>query len=89
VANIIKEKHHLFKIYDKSKKSDSDRARVEENKRKYKNIKRVAKKAVHKAQEVKRRKFGEKLDEEDGKGNIFRIATQIMRKNRNVVGGDV
>ena len=36
---------------------------------------------------MNRRKVGENLDEEDGKENIFRIATQIMRKNRDVVGG--
>ena len=44
VANIIKEKQHLFKIYDKSRKSDSDKARVEENKRKFKNIRELRRK---------------------------------------------
>ena len=33
------------------------------------------------------KKFGEMLDEEDGKGTVFRVAKQMVRSNRDVVGG--
>jgi len=60
---------------------------MEENKRRYNQAKRVARREVSKAQEVERRKFGERLDVEDRKGTVFRVAKQIVRKNRDVVGG--
>jgi hypothetical protein len=85
VAAVIREKRRLYRIYDKSKKG-SDQLEMEENKRRYNEAKRTAKKAVSKAQEVERKKFGKKLDEEDGKGNVFRVAKQLVRKNRDVVG---
>ena len=85
VAKVIKEKQRLFRIYDKSKGTE-EKTLIEENKQRYLQIKREAKKAVHQAQEIEYRKFGEKLDIEDGKGNIFRVAKQIVRKNKDVVG---
>ena len=45
---------------------------------KYYEAKHMAKKAISKAQEVERRKFGEKLDEESEKRTIFRVAKQIV-----------
>ena len=86
VAEVIKEKQRLFKIYDKSK-TGSDKLKIEENKRSYDQAKRAAKKVISKAQEVERKKFGEKLDEEDRKGMVFRVAKQIAKNNRDVVGG--
>ena len=86
VAEVIEEKQRLFKIYDKSK-TGSDKLKTEENKRSYDQAKRAAKKVISKAQEVERKKFGEKLDEEDRKGMVFRVAKQIAKNNRDVVGG--
>ena len=59
----------------------------EEDTRKYEVAKKVAKREVSKAQHVERGKSGEMLDEEEAKGNIFRAAKQMVRNNRDVVGG--
>jgi len=42
---------------------------------------------LSKAQELKRRKYGVKLDEENEKGTVFSTAKQTIRKNRHVLGG--
>jgi hypothetical protein len=86
VAEVIKEKRRLFKVYEKSKQ-DGDKILIEENKRHYQLAKKEAKKVVYKAQEEERRKFSDQLDVEDRKGTVFRVAQQIVRKNRDVVGG--
>ena len=44
-------------------------------------------KEISKAQAAESKSFGEMLDEANGKGNVFRIAKQIIRKNEDVVGG--
>src|SRR5208282_652242 len=38
------------------------------------------------SQETERKKFGAMLSEEDMKGNLFRIAKQLVRSNKDVVG---
>jgi len=40
-----------------------------------------------KARKIERSKFGEKLHEENEKGTVFRVAKQIVRINRDIVGG--
>ena len=85
VAKVIKEKQRLYKLYEKSKK-DEDRSRVEELRRTYQIAKCDAKKAVYKAQEEARKEFSEMLENEDKKGTVFRVAKQIARSNRDVVG---
>jgi hypothetical protein len=86
VAAVIKEKNRLYKVYKKSKQIN-DRNLWEEDKKKYEVAKRAAKKEVSKAQHVERLKFGEMLDKEEAKGNIFRVAKQMVKNNRDVVGG--
>ena len=86
VAEFVKETRRLFKIYERSKRGSDERT-IEEDKRRYDDAKRAAKRVISKAQEVERRKFGVKLEEENEKGTIFRVAKQIVRNNRDVVGG--
>ena len=86
VAKVIKEKQQLYKAYEKAKKDD-DRSRVEELKMIYQKAKCEAKRAVYIAQEEARKDFGEMLDNEDRKGTVFRVAKQIVRSNKDVVGG--
>jgi hypothetical protein len=86
VAEVIKEKRRLYKIYEKSKKG-SDQSKKDDDMKNYHQAKRIAKREVFKAQELERKRFGEKLDEEDRKGAVFRVAKQIKRKNNDVVGG--
>ena len=87
VEEVIQEKQRLYKIFDKSKNNvPVDKREMQENKRKYDEAKRAAKRAVSKAKDVERQKFGEMLDEQDEKGAVFRVAKQIVRNNRDVVG---
>ena len=52
----------------------------------YNRAKRAAKLAIFNAKSAERLKFCEELKDEDRKGNVFRVAKQLVRKNRNVVG---
>ena len=67
VAEVIREKQQLYKIYNKSRKG-SDKKKVADDKKKYEEVKRAAKREVSKAQETARKRFGEELDEEDRNG---------------------
>ena len=60
--------------------------RMEEDKSKYAAAKHATI-GIAKALEDEHRNFGEKMNEEDRKGTVFRVAKQIVRKNREVVGG--
>ena len=82
----MKEKRRLFKIYDRARRGMSS-LEIEESKRNYGVAKRAAKRGIVKAQAVEQEKFGERLDAEDRKGTVFRVAKQIAGKNRDVVGG--
>ena len=86
VAGLVKEKRRLFKIYDKSRR-ETGNLEIEANKRNYEVAKRAAKRGIVKAREAEQEKFGESLDEADRKGAVFRVAKQIVGKNRDVVGG--
>ena len=46
----------------------------------------AAKRAIFKAKSDERKKFCEDLEREDEKGNMFRVAKQMMSRNRDVVG---
>ena len=45
----------------------------------------AAKGAIFEAKKAERMNFGEDLDGEDRKENVFRLATQLMSKNRDAV----
>ncbi|HXJ94687.1 MAG TPA: reverse transcriptase domain-containing protein [Terriglobia bacterium] len=79
VAKAIQEKRRLFKIWKKSK--------CEEDRKLYNQAKKFARAEVAKAQETARKDFVDKLDEAEHKGHIFKVAKQIVQKNRDVVGG--
>ena len=66
VGQVVEEKRRLFKIWSKSKCENSRTA--------YVNAKRKAKHVISKAQEIERKRFCEKLEEADGRGNVFRVA---------------
>jgi hypothetical protein len=78
VARAVKEKRRMYKIWYKS--------RTERDRLAYCWTRKLASKAVFEAKEAEMKRFGEKLDEEDRKGNVFRVAKQMARKNRAVVG---
>jgi hypothetical protein len=78
VAGAVDEKRRLYRVWRKKKTRQSEAD--------YQRAKSSAKKAVNKAQEVERKKLVEKLEEGEGKGNIFRVVKQMVEKNRDVVG---
>jgi hypothetical protein len=86
VSEVIKEKQRLYRIYDKSKNGGRKREGGIDEARYYR-AKREAKRVVGKAQEAERRKLAEELKVADGKGTLFRIAKQMVKKGKDVVGG--
>ena len=86
VAELVKEKRRLFKVYNKSKRG-TDKAVAEEDRMKYTAAKRAAKIGISKAQAEEKKKFVEDLEEAENKGTVFRVAKQIVRRNKDVVGG--
>jgi Reverse transcriptase (RNA-dependent DNA polymerase)/Endonuclease/Exonuclease/phosphatase family len=93
VGEVVKEKQRQYHIFDKAKKmyetfkTDANKKTMEVAKKSYQQAKRNAKQAVSKAQEEERKRFGDELDDENRKGTVFRVARQMVRKNRDVVGG--
>ena len=61
-------------------------ADLESMKENYNRAKRAAKLAIFNAKTAERLKFCEELEDLDRKGNVFRVAEQLVRKNRDVVG---
>ena len=60
---------------------------MESRKQEYYRARGAAKKVIFKAKDVERKKFCEDLEGEDGKGNVFKLAKQLVSKNRDVVSG--
>ena len=86
-AEVVKEKKRFYGVMQKSK-GGVDVLKAEEDREEYNRVKRKANKLIAKAKEGERKKWGESLDREDGKGKVFRVVKQMVRRNRDVVGGD-
>jgi hypothetical protein len=86
VADAVKEKGRLYRIMKKSKVG-GDKGTLKADSAAYKAAKCISNQAVSRAKEAERQKLGESLDTEDGKGNLFRVVKQMVRKNKDVVGG--
>lgn len=74
----VREKRRLFIAWDES--------RLDQDRKAYCRARSFAKKVILKAKEAERVKLAEKLEEEDARGNLFRVAKQMVKKNRDVVG---
>ena len=59
-------------------------ADLESMKENYNRAKRAANPANFNAKNAERLTFCEKLEDVDRKGNVFRVAKQLVRKNRDV-----
>merc|ERR1712080_164238 len=53
----------------------------------YKVAKKKSDRAVEAAKKAKSKEFANSLETEDGKQNIFKIAKQMVRKNKDTFGG--
>jgi hypothetical protein len=74
----VAEKREKFLAWQKSQ-GENDKAA-------YKHAKKTAQRVIAKAQSDERQKFGEMLESEDGKGNLFKVAKQMVKENKDVVG---
>ena len=82
VEEKVQEKRTRFKQWQKKKGTDEE----DDAFAKYVIGKKAAKKAVKQAQQLERKKFGERLDTVEGRKAVFRIAKQMAREKRDVVG---
>ena len=71
--------------WEKGKKCSMDMAARKQD---YNKAKGDAKRAVFKAKNEERKRFCEDLERDDEKGNLFRVAKQLVRRNRDVVGAN-
>jgi glycyl-tRNA synthetase beta subunit len=78
VSDVVKRKRKLYRV--------AHRTKTDEDREAYNTAKREAKIAVAKAKESESRRYGEMLDKEDGRKNIFRIAKQMVNQNKDVIG---
>lgn len=78
-AEVVAEKRRMYGIW-KTTKEEKDKVA-------YQQIKVRAKRVIAKAQAEERQKFGEMLEREDEQRKVFRVAKQIIGKNKDVVGG--
>jgi len=78
IGEAVKEKGRLYRIWHKSG-SKKDQLT-------YHIASKQAKRLVYAAKERARKKFGEDLDKADAKGKVFRVANQMKKENRDVVG---
>src|SRR3954469_14534375 len=72
----VKEKRRAYELWKKSG--------LEVDKGAYKVAKNRSKRVVAKAQNEERQRYCNKLVEEDGKGNVFRVAKQMVRLNKDI-----
>ena len=78
VDRAVSEKRDWYRIWSKSK--------TEANKMVYNQMKKYAGKVVYSAKESYGREFGMKLENEAGKGNLFKAVKRIVRQGKDVVG---
>ena len=78
MSKVIGEKRKAYLAWKKSDTAADKEA--------YNKAKRDAKRIVAAAQATKRQEFSENLRSAEGKGKLFRVVKQMVRKNRDVVG---
>ena len=78
VKLLIEEKRRLFKSW-KNTKNEEDK---KHNAAKYR-----AKNVIGKVQHEQRLRFIEDLEQENEKGNIFKVTRQMVHRSKDVVGG--
>ena len=86
VSKIVEEKQKCYQKWFKAREEDSDEQ--EELKETYKEAKKKAKKAVTEAKQAKRKEFAEQVNTAGGKQKVFKIAKQMVRKNKVTIGGN-
>jgi len=76
-SETVEEKRRCYREWHRTKK-ETDKAT-------YMEPKRVARRAVAKAQEFRRQKFASELESEEGKKTVFRVAKQMAKERQAVV----
>ena len=72
----VKEKRRAYELWTESG--------LEVDKGAYKLAKARSKRVVAKAQDEERQRYCDMLEEEDGKGNVFRVAKQMVGLNKDI-----
>ena len=78
VDRAVAEKRNWYRIWSKSK--------TEANKMVYNQMRKYARKVVYSDKESYEREFGVRLENEAGKGNLFKAVKRIVRQGKDVVG---
>ena len=75
-------------MYGRGRKAGSEGCSVDMEARRqdYNQARGEAKRAIFKANNVERKRFCEDLERENDRGNMFRLAKQLVNRNRDVVG---
>ena len=62
------------------------KSKCETDKAAYNRAKKVARAEVAKAQQAGRKNFGDMLDKAENRGEVYKVAKLMVRKNKDVVG---
>jgi len=84
IQMLIDEKKIKYKAWSEAKRSHA--ADEEARKDEYKEAKKHAKRGVAIAKDTERKEFAAKLDTEEGRRDVFKIAKQIAKEKEDVVG---
>ena len=86
VSKVVEEKRKCYNKWHKAKEKESDEQ--DALKDEYVEAKKRAKKAVIAAKRKKRKEFAEQLNTAEGKQKVFKIAKQMVKKNKDAIGGN-
>jgi len=81
----VQEKREMFKELARVKKRNNSQE-IEVAVKAYNIVRRNCKRVVGRVKEEERKRMGEAVEEEDGKGKLFRAVKQMARKNGVVIG---
>ena len=84
-AKVVEEKKKLFEVMKKSE-TGVDRSKAEMDKKAYEQIKRKAKDVIGQAKQSECTKCCESLEAKHGKGEVFKVVKQMVKRNKDVTG---
>ena len=82
---MVEEKKKLFEVMKKSE-TGVDKSKAEMDKKAYEQIKRKAKNVIGQAKQSECTKCCESLEAKHGKGEVFKVVKQMVKRNKDVTG---
>ena len=86
VGKAVKEKGNSLSIVEEGKTGTGQKAREDELKVSYCQIKSETRKVIYRAQSENAKILGDMLEEVNEKGNVFKVAKRMVKDNKDVVG---